>query len=146
MSAAPYPSVLHDVDAMRRYRRTPLVGRWSPASARAALWAALALRRAARALRRRGVRAAVAPPPALPAGARRGVEAVLRRSSPTCLERCLVLQAWLAAQAVPCEVVVGVARDEHGVRAHAWLDVEAGDAVARGYHELHRLPPPPAAP
>ncbi|WP_369334240.1 lasso peptide biosynthesis B2 protein [Nocardioides flavescens] len=127
---------------MRAYRRAPLVGRWSVASGRAAWWTWRSLRRAERDLKRDGVHATVTPPPSLPAGARRGVEFVLRRTSPTCLERCLVLQTWLAAQHVPCEIVVGVARDADRVRAHAWLDVERHDAVALGYSELHRLPPP----
>lgn len=136
-----HPSRLHTREAWRTYRRAPLVGRFSPASARAAWWAWRSLRAAAASLRADGVTAQVAPPPPLPAGARRGVEAVLNRTSPTCLERCLVLQTWLAAHAVPCEVVVGVARDGGGVRAHAWLDLEAGDATARCYREIHRLPP-----
>jgi hypothetical protein len=69
------------------------------------------------------------------------VEFVLRRTEPTCLERSLVLQAWLAAHDVPCEVVIGVTRTGGAVTAHAWLDIEAGDPVARSYAEIHRLPP-----
>ncbi len=141
MTPHAHPSRLHPPEALRAYRRAPLVGRYSAASARAAWWAWRALGSAARSLRADGVAARVAPPPPLPPGARRGVEAVLRRTSPTCLERCLVLQAWLLAHGVPCEVVVGVARDGAGARAHAWLDVEAGDAVAATYLELHRLAP-----
>lgn len=141
MSAVAYPSRLHSPEVLRAYRRQPLTGRYSLASARAALWAWAGVRRAARALARDGVEATVAPPPSLPAGARRGVEAVLRRTSPTCLERSLVLQAWLAAHGVPCEIVIGVLKDGSQVKAHAWLDIEAGDRVARSYNELHRLAP-----
>ncbi len=136
-----HPSRLHTREEWRAYRRAPLVRRSSPAGARAAWWAWRSLRAATASLRTDGVTARVPPPPPLPAGARRGVEAVLARTSPTCLERCLVLQAWLAAHAVPCEVVVGVAREGAAVRAHAWLDVEAGDATARSYREIHRLAP-----
>ncbi|WP_082522703.1 lasso peptide biosynthesis B2 protein [Geodermatophilus sp. Leaf369] len=144
MIPRPAPSRLHDPARWGAYRREPLTGRLAPATLRAAWWARTAVRRARRALAADGVDAVVAPPPALPAGARRGVEAVLRRTAPTCLERSLVLQAWLAAHGVPCEVVVGVAGStggDGGVRAHAWLDVEAHDPVARGYREIHRLPP-----
>jgi hypothetical protein len=139
---AGYPSRLHRPDQFRAYRRAPLVGRWSVASGRAAWWAWTSLRRTARVLARDGVQAVVTPPPALPPGARRGVEFVLRRTSPTCLERSLVLQSWLAAHNVRCEVVIGVAKDGSQVKAHAWLDIEDGDDVARLYRPLHRLPPP----
>lgn len=145
MTPPPAPSRLHTRAQWGGYRRTPLTGRLSPATWRAAWWAARSVRSARTALRADGVRAVVAAPPALPAGARRGVDAVLRRLEPTCLERCLVLQAWLAAHRVPCEVVVGIAAGAAGaagVRAHAWLDVEAHDAVARRYREIHRLSPP----
>lgn len=137
-----YPSRLHGPAQWRAYRRAPLVGRWSLASARGAWWAHRSLRSARSALARDGVQAAVPPPtPALSAGARRGVEFVLRRTEPTCLERSLVLQTWLAAHDVPCEVVIGVSKTGGEVKAHAWLDIEAGDAVARTYTEIHRLPP-----
>lgn len=143
-AAGHYPSALHGPEQMRAYRRAPLVGRWSLLSLRAAVWAALSLRRARRDLKRRGTAATVAPPPPLPAGARRGVEYVLRRTAPTCLERSLVLQTWLTAHDVPCEVVVGVSRSGGAVAAHAWLDVESADPVARQYLEIHRLAPPAA--
>ncbi|WP_091767953.1 lasso peptide biosynthesis B2 protein [Blastococcus aurantiacus] len=141
MTSSNYPSRLHGLDEWRAYRRAPLVGRYSVASARAGLWAWISLRRAARALARDGVRATVVAPPPLPSGARRGVEAVLRRTSPTCLERSLVLQSWLAHHDVPCEIIIGVAKDGPDVKAHAWLDIESGDHVARNYRELHRLEP-----
>ena len=142
MTPPPAPSRLHTPDQWGAYRRAPLTARSAPATLRAAWWAHRAVRAARRTLRTDGVRATVLPPPDLPTGARRGVDAVLRRLEPTCLERSLVLQAWLAAQRVPCEVVIGVATGEGGVRAHAWLDVEAHDDVARGYREIHRLSPP----
>lgn len=136
------PSRLHRPEQLAAYLAAPRTRRSSPRTLRAAAWAALALRRTRRALARDGVRARVTPPPTLPDGARRGVEAVLRRTSPTCLERSLVLQTWLAAHGVPCEVVIGVRRGASGdVAAHAWLDVEADDATARTFREIHRWVP-----
>ena len=109
---------------------------------RAALWAALALVRAHRSLRRRGLAGArVAAPPALPAHARRGVLALLRRTPATCLERALVLQRWDAAHGQPVDVVIGVTSPSAGggFRAHAWLANEA-DGMTAAYREIHRLP------
>lgn len=137
----PYPSNLHTREQMRAYCRAPTAPRWSLATLRAAWWAWWAVRRVSTNLAARGVQAVVPPPPAVPAGARRGVDAVLRRASPTCLERSVVYQAWLAAQGVPCEVVVGVAGSGANVRAHAWLDVESSDAMAATYHEIYRILP-----
>nr|WP_231839615.1 asparagine synthase-related protein [Blastococcus saxobsidens] len=111
-------------------------------TARAAAWTAWAVWRTRRSLKSAGLQAVVPDVPPLPPGARRGVFAVLRRLEPTCLERSLVEQAWLAVNGVRCDVVVGVARPEARVEAHAWL---AGDALpsraANGYSEIHRLPP-----
>lgn len=126
---------------MRAYVNVPLAPRWSWATVRAATWAYRSLRTTTRELRRVGVGAVVPPPPDLPAGSRRGVQAVLRRTSPTCLERSMVLQKWLLAHGVPCEVVVGVRRGDDGVGAHAWLDVEDGEPATRPFVEIHRLPP-----
>ena len=64
---------------------------------------------------------------------------VLRRSPATCLESALVLQAWLAAQGDPRDVVIGVASPASGFAAHAWVDGEP-DRVSRGFDELTRLP------
>lgn len=126
-----------------RYRTTPLTPRWSLPSLRAAGWAAWAVWHTRRSLRSAGLGATVPAVPELPPGARRGVYAVLRRLDPTCLERSLVEQAWLAVNGVDCDVVVGVARPGSTLKAHAWL---AGDALpepsANGYSEIHRLPPP----
>jgi hypothetical protein len=52
-----------------------------------------------------------------------------------------VLQKWLSAQGVPCEVVIGVKHGDHGVEAHAWLDVEREQAQALQFVEIHRLVP-----
>lgn len=85
-------------------------------------------------------------PPRLGRSAGRGVTAALSRLEPTCLERALVLQAWLASQGVLRDVVIGVPKD--GMKAgpaHAWVD--GTDAVsATKYLELHRLRPTTSAP
>lgn len=79
-------------------------------------------------------------PPALPASAVRGVEALLRRARPTCLEAALVRQRWLCAQGVLCDVVIGVTAPSEGFRAHAWLEQPNGPAAPPPWHELTRLP------
>jgi hypothetical protein len=112
--------------------------RLDPAVLRAAWWTARSLRRARRQLRR-GAFAdlRLSPPPELPERAVRGVLAVLRRTSPTCLERALVLQRWFAAHGSSRDVVIGVMAPADGFAAHAWLDGE--DDTCR-YSELTRLP------
>ena len=111
------------------------------ATLRAAGWTARALRQARRTLRAGGVAGArVGAPPPLPRSAGRGVEAVLRRSRASCLERALVLQRWEAAHGVPAAVVIGVQGPARGFRAHAWLEGRP-DGLADAYDELVRLPP-----
>jgi transglutaminase superfamily protein len=109
---------------------------------RAAVWAARALRRAERDLRRHGLDGARVPaPPPLPASARRGVMAILRRRPSTCLERALVLQRWEAAHGAGADVVIGVPGRGDDFVAHAWLDTMP-DRQAGAYHELMRIPAP----
>jgi Transglutaminase-like superfamily len=78
-------------------------------------------------------------PPALPATARRGVEAVLRRSGATCLEAALVRQRWLRAHGVMRDVVIGVTAPRDGFRAHAWLADPGEPGQHQPWHELRRL-------
>jgi hypothetical protein len=71
-----------------------------------------------------------------------GVNAVLTRMSPTCLERALVLQRWQASVGDPRDVVIGLPPDGlHASPAHAWVD-GLDDASPADYVELHRLPSP----
>jgi hypothetical protein len=106
---------------------------------RAAWWTDRALRRARAGLRDGGLRSVPLPaPPRLPAGAERGVRAVLRRREPSCLERSLVLQRWLAAHGDPRDVVIGTT-GAADFEAHAWLDGE--EAGTARFTELTRLPP-----
>lgn len=111
---------------------------------RGALWARSALRRTRRELRDGGRLADVTltAPLRLPAGADRGVHAVLRRLPSTCLERAVVLQRWRAAQGDAREIVIGVARSSDEIVAHAWLEGE-NDRLAPRFEELLRVPAGP---
>jgi hypothetical protein len=110
------------------------------ASLRAALWATRELRRVRRDLVSLPLDAVQVPePPALPDRAARGVFAALRRVEPSCLERSLVLQRWMASHGDPRDVVVGVSAPG-AFRAHAWLAGEQPPAGA-GFAELMRLAP-----
>lgn len=130
----PVPAHYLRLNAERR------LGRLSPQTLRAAGWALAAVVRARRNLRTQGLAARVPPPPSLPWGSRTGVLGVLNRLSPTCLERALVLQAWLSAHDVAADVVVGVARDSDGtVRAHAWLDGITNPSEFARYTPIHRI-------
>jgi hypothetical protein len=112
------------------------------ATVRAAVWTARALRRTKRELAGRGLEGArVAPPPPLPAHARRGVMAVIRRKPNTCLERALVLQRWEASHGAPSDVVIGVPGRGGDFVAHAWLE-HMPDGQVAAYHEIHRIPAP----
>ena len=113
-----------------------------PPTVRAAAWAFGAVRQARRDLARDGLDGAyVAPPPALPASARAGVLAVVRReSSGSCLERALVLQSWETAHGAGADVVIGVSGAGDGFRAHAWLETMP-DAPPGAFEEIHRLAP-----
>ena len=64
----------------------------------------------------------------------------LRRASPTCLERALIIQSWLAAHGTPRDVVIGVRRGFEGYGAHAWVDGSEPDSVVE-FAELHRISP-----
>jgi hypothetical protein len=78
-------------------------------------------------------------PPTLPATAVRGVEAVLRRSRPTCLQAALVRQRWLRAHGVLRDLVIGVTAPSEGFRSHAWLEDPAEPTPREQWHELTRL-------
>jgi Transglutaminase-like superfamily len=109
---------------------------------RAAWWALRAMRRTRRSLARHGLDGTyVAPPPLLPATARRGVLVVVRRRDTTCLERALVLQRWEASHGSSADVVIGTTGARDGFRAHAWL-ATMPDAPEGAFTELLRLPAP----
>jgi hypothetical protein len=114
---------------------------FQPSTVYAAWWTVFALREARRELRSKGLAATLSPPPRLPATANGAVRVVLRRWPSTCFERALVEQRWLAARGKPSDVVIGVARDDEGFAAHAWLDVKSARETNLEYQELLRLPP-----
>jgi hypothetical protein len=110
---------------------------------RAAVWAGWSLRRVRRALPNQGLDTRVAPPPPLPPHAIRGVNGLLSRvAGPTCLERSLILQAWLASHGERYPIAVGVAVED-SFEAHAWL--EGYDAPAERFSVLTRVEARPGA-
>jgi hypothetical protein len=139
-AAAPYSRAVQDPRPSRIVRRATT----GVAALRAAAWTARSLRRVRRDLARDGLQGARVPaPPQLPAAARRGVFAVLRRRPNTCLERALVLQRWEAAHGAGADVVIGVRAPTDDFVAHAWLETMP-DAPATDFRELMRLPAPGA--
>jgi hypothetical protein len=117
----------------------------SPSFWAGVLWALAAIAAGRRSLRRDGLAATVFGPPVANAAAGNGVLVVVDRLEPTCLERALVLQRWLAARGHDHEIVIGVRRGEDlGFEAHAWL---AGEVLGTdGFEELRRLASPPVRP
>ena len=57
---------------------------------------------------------------------------------PTCLERALVIQAWIGGYAEPPDVVIGIRRRAGVVEAHAWVD-GADPWFDPSYHEIARF-------
>lgn len=122
--------------------RSP-IGRFNILNLRAAWWAFRAARRVRTGLRSAGIESALVhrDPPALPPEARRGVEAALRRGGHTCLERSVVMQAWLAAHGEERDLVIGVKAPAGEFKAHAWLEGEAPHGEAP-FDEILRRPAP----
>jgi hypothetical protein len=145
MRSSSVPSASSDdmVAVYRRLNAERKLGRTSPHTLRAAWWTLRSVRRARRDLKLRGLATTVSAPPAsLPWGSRTGVNGVLNRLEPTCLERALVLQAWLHAHRVDRDVVIGVKGAQGEVRAHAWLDGIGDRDEGTRYSEIHRLAAP----
>ncbi len=108
---------------------------------RASWWAIRAVTRARRSVNLADLGDVHLPaPPSVDPGAIRGVRAVLRRRSPTCLVRALVLQRWYAGQGDRRDVIVGVTSPAAGFRAHAWIDGDEHDH-GEGFVELFRRSP-----
>lgn len=125
---------------LARARRIP--GLLKPSSVRAAVWALVVLRRTRRDLAAFGLEGAhVMPPPRLPASARAGVLAVVRRRPSTCLEKALVLQRWEAAHGAGADVIIGVVGLSDGFHAHAWLETMP-ESQPGAFQELLRLQAP----
>jgi hypothetical protein len=107
---------------------------------RAAVWAARSTLTARRQLAAGVVRPVVPDPPDLPLSAGLGVDAVISRLRPSCLEAAVVRQRWLAAHDIKRDIIVGLPMVDFGITpAHAWID--GMDAQASAEHlELHRWP------
>jgi hypothetical protein len=107
-----------------------------------AAWALVATRSVRRGLRTAGLAIAPLKAPRLWGDAESGVQGVLHRLSPTCLEGALVKQAWMAAHGRFVDVVIGVPRAGFAAStAHAWLD-GAPSAHVADYVEVQRIAPP----
>ncbi len=106
-----------------------------------AAWALIATRSVRRGLRDNGLATSPLKAPRLWGHADSGVQGVLHRLSPTCLERALVKQAWLAAHGRLIDVVIGVPRAGFAASsAHAWLDGATSAQIA-DYIEVQRIAP-----
>jgi hypothetical protein len=114
------------------------VRRIDVATLRAAWWTLRATRRAARS-DDPDARLALPRVPAVALHAERGVLAVLRRRSDSCLTQSRVRQAWLAAHGVKRDLVIGVKAPGQDFQAHAWLEGDPPSSHA-GYVELARRP------
>lgn len=105
-------------------------------------WASNELSALRRTLVLDGLNASVAAPPRSAETVLRGVRLVLNARRASCLERSLVIQAWLVAGGHPREIIIGV-RDptcSDGAMAHAWIDGYDADCSA-DYHEIRRIMP-----
>lgn len=108
---------------------------------RAAAWALRAAHDARRSMRDGGIRTLALPAvPDLDAAAGVGVEAMLRRTRYSCLERSVVRQAWGAAHGDTRDVIIGISGTED-FGAHAWLEGDPPSSSG-GFHEIMRHPPP----
>lgn len=118
--------------------------RWrSPAAHRARRWTQDSLRAVRRDLPTTGMGLRCTDfPTDLPDWSRPVVEHSLALAGATCLQRCLVVQAWFTARDVDAEIVVAVPRaSEDTFTAHAWLRGHDRDEFER-YSELTVLRPP----
>jgi hypothetical protein len=102
-------------------------------------WAATETRSIRRRVPSEGATARV-PVPDLPAPRGwLGVRLAIAVLQPTCLERALVIQAWVAAYGNPPDVVIGVRRRNGSVEAHAWVD-GSDPWYDPSYAEIARFP------
>ena len=110
-------------------------------SASVVRWTWTTARDLRRTLRADGVHAldSVASAPTVSRDHRPTVTVVLRVAGASCLVRSAVLQRWDADHGRPRELVIGVARDDETVTAHAWL---AGERPPSSFVELHRRAAP----
>ena len=109
-------------------------------SFRVFLWSVRQLRDVKRRLRTEGARTRIQVPEDLGPRGWFGVRAALLLSRPSCLERSLLVQAWLGVFATAPDVVIGVRKRSGKIEAHAWLDGR-DPGFDPSYLELARLSP-----
>ena len=80
-------------------------------------------------------------PPSAPVGHRAAVDGLLTVMHASCLVRSAVLQRWDADHDRSRPLVIGVAREDGRIVAHAWLE---GEESGDDFVELHRRPPAPS--
>lgn len=67
-----------------------------------------------------------------------GIQLAFVVTQPTCLERALLLQAWMGGYTDPPDVVIGIRNGSKGVEAHAWVE-DRDPWFDPSYTELTRL-------
>ena len=67
-----------------------------------------------------------------------GIQLAFVATQPTCLERALLLQAWMGGYTDPPDVVIGIRNGSEGVEAHAWVE-DRDPWFDPSYTELTRL-------
>lgn len=121
--------------------RIPRHARQLAQTVRLALWAHREVLRLKRSeLSDHGLHATVLPPPPSPdITGRRAMQLALPTRRATCLQRSLVLRAFLDARGVPRAIVIGVKRGSGDTfQAHAWVE-GIDDASGEGYAVIRRL-------
>jgi hypothetical protein len=103
-------------------------------------WSVRQLRDVRRRLRTEGTRTRIQVPENLGPKGRWGVRTALLVTRPTCLERSLLVQAWLGVHTTAPDVVIGVRKRSGKIEAHAWLDGR-DPLFDSSYEELTRLSP-----
>lgn len=101
-------------------------------------WAVVQSRNIRHRLRSEGTKARVPLPMGIGPRGWWGVRAAVALVRPTCLERALLVQAWIGGYASPPDVVIGVRRRSGAVEAHAWVD-GSDPWFDPSYQELTRL-------
>jgi hypothetical protein len=109
-------------------------------SVRSFRWSVRQLRDVRRRLQTEGTRTRIQVPDHLGPRGRWGVRAALLVTRPTCLERSLLVQAWLGVHTTAPDVVIGVRKRSGKIEAHAWLDGR-DPLFDPSYEELTRLSP-----
>lgn len=109
-------------------------------NARTFRWSVRQLRGVRRRLNTEGTSTRIRVPQGIGPRGSWGIRAAILVTRPTCLERSLLLQAWLGVRARAPDVVIGVRKRSGKIEAHAWVDGR-DPRVDPSYKELTRLSP-----